>query len=259
MELDKFKELLILSLKDNEIKKEIKSILSVSSTNADIECEKLTEQKKKYETMLNQRDQKIISLNKLSSQLKKSEESIKSDLDNLKLNISSLELDNKNLNIENKKLKDDLNTFTRKLQTKSNEFKDIKDVYKIYTQLPSNIKTELKGIFKQENIEVFIYCGVQYNNIESLWEYMKIRIANNQKELSTELYNIFEFFLNAYNKIYDKPVYKIQNVEIGKEFDNDLYIRGYKSKVNGKIISVELKGYINMNTNKIIKKSMVIV
>ena len=57
--------------------------------------------------------------------------------------------------------------------------------------------------------------------------------------------------------IYNEPIYKIQDVSIDDEFDEEKFIRGYNSKISGMVSDINLLGYINVVTGKIVKKSVV--
>lgn len=223
-----FKEMLIEALKDEKILTDIENILNIKRKNA--------EQSIKIKENNNLKEMDSIQLKELE--------------DNYKLKLKQFEERENALKLINNKLKNDISNF-------KNEFKDIRLAYSIYLGLHESIKGQLDGIFKGRDIEKFLYCGVQYKNIEALWEYMKILSVNGKNENLIQLNNIFKHLLNTYNQIYEKPLYEIQKVEIGETFDEDKFIRGYSSKINGNIQEVYVNGYINLNTNNIVKKSVV--
>lgn len=130
-------------------------------------------------------------------------------------------------------------------------------VFHTYQCLSSELKSSLSGIFRGETVEHFLFCGVQKPNIELLWDAIKIRVVDENYEQLEELQQIFTYFLNAYNSIFEKPLYELQTVDTNERFDHELHIRTNKSRVSGKIEHVLLKGYWNKNNRKIERKSIV--
>ncbi len=67
---------------------------------------------------------------------------------------------------------------------------------------------------------------------------------------------IFEFLFNKYTIAY--PVFSMQEVNTGEDFDTDQHIRhSSSSSVSGIVSQVLFKGWINTKTSNIIKKSVV--
>lgn len=137
------------------------------------------------------------------------------------------------------------------------EFLSMKKSYNLFLSLNDEIKNDMISILRGDKIENFVYAGVQYKNIESIWEYAKNRAINGKFEDLDKLQNIIINFLDAYNMIYNSPLYEVQKVENGDDFDEERFIRGYKSRITGVISGVDLLGYVNLVNDKIIKKSVV--
>ncbi|MGM9535446.1 MAG: hypothetical protein ACI3VR_09340, partial [Intestinibacter sp.] len=53
------------------------------------------------------------------------------------------------------------------------EFSSIKESYNLFLSLNDEIKEDMISILRGDKIENFVYAGVQYKNIESIWEYAK--------------------------------------------------------------------------------------
>lgn len=137
------------------------------------------------------------------------------------------------------------------------EFSSIKESYNLFLSLNDEIKNDMISILRGDKIENFVYAGVQYKNIESIWEYAKNRAINGQLEDLDKLEKIIMNFLDAYNMTYNSPLYEVQIVENGDDFDEEKFIRGYESRITGVISGVDLLGYVNLINGKIIKKSVV--
>ena len=140
------------------------------------------------------------------------------------------------------------------LNGKYNKFEEI---YGVYNLLVEKTREELKGIYGDDGVENFLFRGIQYQNIEMLWEYMRNKIIENDIEDINKVNNIFTYFFDRYNELYNEKIYSRMETSIGDEFDNDLHVRLWDSSVSGKISNVILEGYINNNTGRIEKKSLV--
>ncbi|OSA92129.1 UNVERIFIED_ORG: hypothetical protein B2H95_05655 [Clostridium botulinum] len=276
--IKEFKSMLLESIKDEKILISIKNSLNniknidkfVNSeeNKNEVNNELQKDYKEKYE-MLELEYKKLLEKLEIVKQknkiFKEENNQLLDELEKTKKlytdQIQELEKEHKLKLIEYESKQNEILLINGKLQNElldlNNQFKDIRVAYHIYIELEENIKNQLDGIFKGRNIEKFLYCGIQYKSIEALWEYMKILSINGQIKSLDKLNNIFKNLINAYNNIYERPLYKIQEVNIGELFDEDKFIRGYNSKINGNIQEVYIKGYINLNTNNIVKKSVV--
>lgn len=168
-----------------------------------------------------------------------------------------LDLQVRGLNQINKQKVEIISAQETKINKLNSQFSSIKKSYALFLNLENDIKNDMAAILKGNKIENFVYAGVQYKNIEAIWEYAKNRAVNGQIDGLDKLQNIIINFLDAYNMIYNEPIYKIQDVSIGDEFDEEKLIRGYNSKISGMVSDINLLGYVNVVTGKIVKKSVV--
>lgn len=182
--------------------------------------------------------------------------------DNELLKRKLLETKNSNIYLNSKidiiKLEQD--TFELKYLNCKTELKKLEleqQMFNNYKNLPPDIKTSLKGIFKAETYENFIACGCQRSNIDTLWEFIKNRTVNMELSHLTELNEIFVYFIELFNGVSSNPVLKIQDVAIGEAFDTAEHIRTKNGKSSGKIAEVYLAGYQNILNNKILNKAIV--
>lgn len=280
-----------LSIEINQKNKEIDSlkeqILSLKNKNKDLESKqnKLTQENREYKSILLKKDEEI-------NALKNEKESIEYNFYKLQTENKNLSGENDKLNDVIKKLEDELETNSERYRdevfrrqeldlqvrglnkiNKQNgeiisaqeieinklnyQFASIKKSYELFLNLENDIKNDIAAILKGNKIENFVYAGVQYKNIEAIWEYAKNRAVNGQIDGLDKLQSIIINFLDAYNMIYNEPIYKIQDVSIDDEFDEEKFIRGYNSKISGMVSDINLLGYINVVTGKIVKKSVV--
>ncbi|MDQ0156553.1 hypothetical protein [Robertmurraya andreesenii] len=130
-------------------------------------------------------------------------------------------------------------------------------IYKLYQQLSPALKSSLSGIFRGQTIEQFLVCGVQKQNIELLWDAIKIRVVEGNDDELEELRAIFLYFFHAYNSTFDRPLYELQTVSENEKYDSELHMRTSKSRVAGYIDRVIFEGYVNTNSKKIERKSIV--
>ena len=131
------------------------------------------------------------------------------------------------------------------------------NVFECFRNLSSGLKTSLSGIFRGDSLNHFLYCGVQKSNIELLWDTIKLRVIDGNVEEFEELNSIFMYFFNAYNSIFEKPLYELQSVNENEKFDNEKHMRTTSSRASGEVKQIVFKGYINTNSKKIERKSIV--
>lgn len=215
---------------------------------------KIVEELEQYKANYNLEDaNKTIIMNKIEKKLQQKETELQKEIEKgYNLNLKITKLENTNACLQEQIIK---------AQEKSNElrnrFRTEEDIFESYKSLSSSLRNSLSGIFRGSTVEEFIYCGVQKQNIELLWDAIRIRaIEENYDELE-ELNNIFYYFFYAYNKTFESPLYRLQIVEENEVFDNDRCLRTSTSNSSGKITKVIFKGYINNNNKKIERKTIV--
>ncbi|MGG3448527.1 hypothetical protein [Domibacillus aminovorans] len=171
------------------------------------------------------------------------------------------ELDSKKREIIDYKIKiNELNqkidSYLYELQKRRADYQEAEELYNSIQHLSEETRNSLKRIFKGTTVQDFIFCGVQYENISSLWDFIKNEAMEGREHERETLIAIFRYFFQAYSKTYDTPLYKTQEVQINDVFREDLHIRASDSKISGNITEILLPGYISIN-GKIIKKSIV--
>lgn len=239
------KESIIENLKE-QIKNLHKELDTLNNEKAQ-EILRLQNEKKRVEYNLEELKQKNKSLKQDMNTLERKYYEIEASISQ-KLDIKDREIQEKNSVISYQELK---------INTLESQFSPIKESYNLFLNLNDEIKNDIISILRGDKIENFVYAGVQYKNIESIWDYAKNRAINGQFEDLDKLQKIIMNFLDAYNITYTSPLYEVQRVENGDDFDEERFIRGYESKITGDISNVDLKGYINLRNGKIIKKSVV--
>ena len=158
--------------------------------------------------------------------------------------------------IKIKHLNEKMESYFNELQKRKADYREVEELYEAVQQLSETTKNSLKGIFKGETVQEFIVCGVQYENISSLWDFIKNEIMEGREQEREILFALFQYFFQEYRKIYDTPLYKMQEVKMNEVFREDLHIRALNSKISGTITDILLPGYLSIN-GKIIKKSIV--
>ena len=179
------------------------------------------------------------------------------EIESLKQLLQKVEMKHSLLQKEHSELESRHHVLNKEYLDLKSSWKDVRESYDTYLSLSSEVRESLKGIFRGGTIEEFFSCGVQYENIESLWDFIKIGVLEEKETDSKSLIFIFIFFFKAFNKIFASPLYVMEETNQGQLFDYDLHIRTGSSKVMGQISYVLLPGYRNAKTNKLIKKSVV--
>ncbi len=127
--------------------------------------------------------------------------------------------------------------------------------YNSYMALDEKIRKNLELVIKTDSIETFLCSGTQWDNLNSIWEYISHKLDSYSQEELKCLMDLFNYFFESYNQVND--LYTLLTVQEGDVLDEELHSRGSKSLVAGNISEVLLKGYKNKRTDKIIKKSIV--
>lgn len=221
MELQEFKELLIKSLNDVEVVDKLENI------------------------KINRTDSNKIIVENLSKYT---------------LQIHDLNQSNKLLSEEVKRLKiieSNMESVSNELHRYKSLFNPMYKTIELYNRLTKRNKEALKGIFKNSDPAEFLISGVQQGNIESLWEYIKIQIMKQEYDDIDNLTYLFYYFIDLHNKTKSIPAYELLKTNTGDIFDVEMHIRTSSSKPSGKIKKIILQGFLNINTNIIIKKSVV--
>lgn len=149
-----------------------------------------------------------------------------------------------------------IDSYFNELQKRREDYREAEELYGAVQQLSETTRNSLKGIFKGETVQEFIVCGVQYENISSLWDFIKSEIMEGREQERETLLALFKFFFREYSKTYDTPLYELQEVKMHEAFREDLHIRTLNSKISGNVTEILLPGYTSIN-GKIIKKSIV--
>ena len=246
---------------------------------------KLTQENREYKSILLKKDEEINALknekesieynfyklqtenkslsvenDKLNDVIKKLEDEVETNSERYRDEVfrrQELDLQVRDLNEKNEEKDEKISSQKSEINALNSQFSSIKKSYRLFLSLENDVKSDIVAILKGDKIENFVYSGVQYKNIEAICEYAKNRAVNGQIDDLDKLQNIIENFLDAYNMIYNEPIYKIQDVGIGDEFDEEKFIRGYNSKISGMVSDINLLGYVNVVTGKIVKKSVV--
>ncbi|MFF2501517.1 coiled-coil domain-containing protein [Peribacillus sp. NPDC058075] len=222
---DGFIESLMVSLQDERVIEKIKAIAEAGSFN----------QMGEYKGLLKEKEKEI-------ARLQQEIESKKEEISEYQIKITYL----------NGKME----AYFAELQKRRADYREAEELYEAVQQLSQSTKSSLKGIFKGGSVQEFIVCGVQYENISSLWDFIKNEIMEGREQEREILLALFLYFFQEYSKTYETPLYRIQQVKMNEVFREDLYIRALNSKISGNITDILLPGYISIN-GKTIKKSVV--
>ncbi|MGL4403452.1 MAG: hypothetical protein ACRCTS_07020 [Fusobacteriaceae bacterium] len=242
-------KILDLLTSDAEVIEKIKNLKSEKSEKIiDNENEKLKRKLVRRMDLL----KKIIRLFKAEKQ----------ELKNSKDKERGLEKLNSDLKIENETNSDKLfksklenEDFSKRLELYETQFNDLLQIHEKYNGLSEKTRGSLSGIFKSESIIGIISCGVQEENLNSLWDYIKDKIKEEKYEDIENLKGIFQKLFDIY--ILSNPKYERQDVKKDDFFDFETHIRHSSGRVNGKIEEIMLLGYINKKNGQVIKKSLV--
>lgn len=201
--------------------------------------------------------------NDLNEKIRQQENQLKLQLqaiENYKMAIRELqekitELDNSlNQNEqENCKLKQSIAEYQKK-------YKRFEDIERIYSKISSEKRSALgENIFRQADLETLFANGLQKENIMAIWNYVKDEYL--AERLSKEELEKFNFLLNNFIFLYNLTVannkWQLQKVNCGDSFDEFKHSRTKDSNPAGKITEICMPGYYQVDSGKIIMKTLV--
>lgn len=162
----------------------------------------------------------------------------------------------------NKKLLKRIQVTENLLQTSNNtmqhyveHFETLNIYYNNYISLGESVHRELENVIKVDCAENFLCSGTQWDNLEPLWDFISYKLDEYNDEKINKLIGIFEYLFERYNSV--TKIYSLLETQEGEELDEDLHTRASNSLVTGTISKVLLRGYKNIRTDRVIKKSMV--
>ena len=161
----------------------------------------------------------------------------------------------KKLEIKQKEL-DELSSLKAKLENMKQQVGEFYDIFVLYQKFSSETKEELNHLFQKDTAVGIVVSGTQWPNIESLWNYIRIKIINDSGKDTENLLKLFKKVFQLYNEAFRNPVYSLVDPRPGERFDSDRHIiMGIKT--DGRIRKVRLAGFVNNRTGKVINKAIV--
>jgi hypothetical protein len=246
---------LLDALRDERVKKMVHSIVN-DEANVKADADTGNEPSRNdLEVALQEALQLVELRDRQLTQLQYSLNKERAKIENLEGEITRLTSKNNELSTLQEDLHSQLVVKENQINRLSNRFKEAEAVYQYFLQLSPLTHDSLRRNLRGNSLEEFIYSGVQYENIESLWEYMRRSIMEEDLNDIPNLQVIFNYFFESYNKI--NPLFQFQMIALRQTFDGDQHMRSKDSKVMGPISEILLPGYINTKTSKVIKKSIV--
>lgn len=234
MELNEFNQNILLALEEPEIRDKITEII-----NTTMEAPQLHSYREEIKAMENQ-------------------------LDACKRELAGERLKNQELKENNHKLETQIMLSQEEYEKKYVQWKEFENfyhtlysTYQMYQQISPAGRNAIKGIFKKDTPDVWIAAGTQPENISALWEYTRMQIMERRYQDVDKLAELIYYFIDLYNKTKNDPIYKLQPVSPGDEFDVEYHIRTSNSRAVGKIKKIVLYGFENVKTKAILKKSVI--
>lgn len=132
-------------------------------------------------------------------------------------------------------------------------YSELNHIYGSYRRLDADLHEELKRVLSAESPELFLAWGVQWDNLEALWDYLRFHVESAPEEHWTVLREIFDYLFELYGKVNGN--YQRLEAVPGDSFDEELHARTADSPVCGAISQVLLQGYQGKNGR--VKKSLV--
>ncbi|OON95585.1 MAG: hypothetical protein ATN36_07850 [Epulopiscium sp. Nele67-Bin005] len=146
---------------------------------------------------------------------------------------------------------------TKGIESFEDRYNHVDEIYEIYLGLDEGVKSGLDGIFKlTDTVDQFLLCGTEYERLEMLWDFISYAIANvDGDDAINKLGEIFDYFFDLYRQM--NPMYERLEVNTGTAFDGSTQTK--VGRTSGRVIEVKLRGIKNVHTQKILRKSVVLL
>lgn len=124
----------------------------------------------------------------------------------------------------------------------------------IADKLPDNLADSLP----RDNAVHFLVVGSQRDTIERFWDRFRERADELSESELEAIVSLLEFFLNQYNSLYERPIYRLMREETGVPFDDRRHTRSSDcSRYQGHVERVVFPGIWHTGQNKALRKSVV--
>ncbi len=213
--------------------------------------EEAAELEKKYNHELNRRIQCEEECGRLQGLLEKESEKaalLDKELINVRQKYNQLQLDYDSI-------KEEKDSIEKSFAVYEAKYKSIDEAYIRYERLSEDVKGRLGNVFKTDSIYGFLTASVDWRNVEGLWNFAKRRIVEKEMTDTEELIYIFEFMLQAYNRLGNEK-YGLLMPDIGDKFDSDRHtIMGIKT--DGFVSKVRLPGIVKLGSQRVVQKALI--
>lgn len=227
-----------------------KEVNALKSENATLEQEKQRLEQEKHSVQ-----EMNYHLEQERNRVQEDNHSLKGQVEQLKGECNRLEHAQSMLEEEKHTLAEDKRKVATELKGYQADFGLIRQHYADYMKLDESIRHDLKRVIQADHIMSFYSSGIQWENIEALWEWLSYQLdtlALGNREI---LIRTFYYFFEQYNHAMED--YELLEVHTGESFDEELHTRASQSNVAGAISEILLKGYKRKRTQKLTKKTIV--
>ncbi|MBR1580296.1 MAG: hypothetical protein IJ668_07345 [Selenomonadaceae bacterium] len=170
--------------------------------------------------------------------------------------IEGLRAENRRLEQEKSSLQ---GTLKRVREQSAQRFERGWELFQRYQEVGAHARQILQtGVFAHEDdFTSFICGGAQPKSLATLWDVTNECMRSGRREDAEILWDIFEYCVELVNSTKEKDIYAILQVDEGDQFDSDFQTEGPRSRAQGKVIEVYLRGYRNNYNGDVIRKSVV--
>lgn len=250
-----FKKWFLTALRDEEIKEVIKGITAeaVVSVKVNVPEGRVVE----LERELALRDQSLKAVEDRSHQVAQKLQSTEKECEKARAEQRNSELQRVEANKKCEEAKAELRIARdeiRKLQCLS----ALGDVYDLYQKLSTSTRKTLNGVLNGKDLLSFVCTGAQESNLDRFWDLCNEALIDGDDDAAT-MVTIFNSFFDLVQALGTVNGRERLSVNAGDRFDNDLCTRIARSAPTGCVRDVLLQGYRYKVSQKIVKKSLVIV
>ena len=139
-------------------------------------------------------------------------------------------------------------------------YAETEELFNLYRNLSEDTRDSLSNVVCDVDMMHFVCSLSNEDNLRRIWEYIKGILSYEDCVSDIEsLTKIFDYFFKLYNTSLAEAVFRMDDTEIGDDYDDNLHAKARGSASSGSIRRILLRGYVSVNTGRPICKSVVYV
>ena len=224
------------------------------------ELENLRNEKNSVEGERDRLKSELENLRREKNSVEDERERLKSELDNLRNEKNSVEGERERLKSELENLRNEKNSVESERDNLKNQlaerFPEGWEIYRKFLRIDSATRQN-SGLYT-ENFASFICSGAQMKRLENIWDAALDSKRERNFDEAEIFWEVFKYCVRLVNAAQGDKVIELLNTQIGEGYTSDKHSTGgTNSTAQGVVREINLAGYRNNISKKIVRKSNV--